>query len=255
MDRAAHLGVSIGRRGFVSSVTTLAFAGCASAPDERFEVPGRGKRWPESSLRTGSRQRDPASPGEALMRQHGMIGRVLLVYEETARRLADEGASLELPFRPDAGFVTVSGVVRSAAHLIRTVVEEHHEAAEERLVFARLKEAGRSTRLVDALLDQHRRGRALTDAILRRVEESRAGEHDAALAALLRDYSRLSRAHAAREDMLLMPSFKATLDGVAYRDVAYELTHERPFSDDGWPTIEADIGAMEAALGMIGADA
>ena len=103
-----------------------------------------------------------AEPGEEvsaledLMREHGVLRRILIVYDEAASRLAGDRSDVDATALADA------------ARLFRQFGEDYHERSlEEAVVFARLKKAGGSAAgLIDSLLAQHARGRAVTDYIL-----------------------------------------------------------------------------------------
>ena len=97
---------------------------------------------------------DDVSPPEDLMREHGILKRVLLVYDEAIRRI---DAKQELS--PDA--------VRDAATIIRTFIEDYHEKLEEDYLFPRFEKAGRLTDLTMVLRAQHQAGRRLTEQITR----------------------------------------------------------------------------------------
>ena len=94
------------------------------------------------------------SPAEDLMREHGVLKRILLVYGEAVRRL---DASEDLPPKP----------VADAAGIIRSFIEDYHGKLEEDYLFPRFKKANKLVDLVDVLLQQHRAGRGLTDITLR----------------------------------------------------------------------------------------
>src|SRR5690242_8744787 len=95
------------RRAFVSSTIACAIAGCASsAASRRKDAAEHGAKEPE------------VGPGEDLMREHGVLRRVMLLYDEAARRL-QAGQSVPLD------------VVSSGAALIRRVIEDYHEQLEE----------------------------------------------------------------------------------------------------------------------------
>ena len=94
-------------------------------------------------------------PVEDLMREHGVLRRVLLIYEEGLRRIA---AHQDFPGNP---FLT-------GAHLIRSFVEDYHEKNEERFIFPHLQRGGGEVEHdVTILLAQHLAGRKLTDEIIR----------------------------------------------------------------------------------------
>ena len=91
---------------------------------------------------------------EDLMKEHGVLNRCLLLYEEAQRRLERKE---EIP--PEAFHHT--------ADLIRLFVEEYHERNEETYIFPEFRRAGKLRDLVETLQRQHRAGRRLTSEILR----------------------------------------------------------------------------------------
>src|SRR4051812_47959120 len=95
---------------------------------------------------------DEVTPAEDLMREHGVVRRVMYLYEDTARRL-DEHA--EVPLDALAG----------CAAMIRRVIEDYHEKIEEDFVFPRFEKAGKLVDLVATLRKQHVSGRNLTEQI------------------------------------------------------------------------------------------
>jgi len=186
------------------------------------------------------------------MQEHGMIGRLCLIYEGAAMRFERDGGSLDVPFRAESGFVTVAGVTAAAARMIRRLVEEEHEVLEEDLVFARLRTAGALESLVASLAAHHGRARRLTSSILERVEGGRSIQ-DVGLAHMLRSYARLSRLHVANEDMMLMPAFRQAVDRSEYHEVSAEL-FQRQEEIARWEDVDDELSAMELALGMMGRD-
>src|SRR5947208_3870564 len=89
-------------------------------------------------------------PPEDLMREHGVLKRVLLIYGEALRRL---GAKQDFP--PDA--------LATAAGIIRSFVEDYHEKLEEDFLFPRFEKANQLVDLVKVLRTQHQAGRRVTD--------------------------------------------------------------------------------------------
>ena len=110
------------------------------------------------------------------MREHGVLRRALLCYDELSRRLR----AGEAPSAPLAG----------TAALIRRFVEDYHERLEETELFPRLRAQKTLAPLVDTLYAQHRAGRDVAaqgaDADARDVEqllvdagrEGRGADHD-----------------------------------------------------------------------------
>src|SRR5262245_37645520 len=128
-------------------------------------------------------------PGEDLMREHGVLRRVLLVYGEVGRRL--DGAGNVDP-----------GPIQRSALLIRTFIEDYHERQEEEVLFPRFERANKLVGLVRVLRAQHQAGRKVTERI--RGLATAAGLKERAGRARLRDelvaFIRMYEPHAARED-------------------------------------------------------
>jgi hypothetical protein len=72
------------------------------------------------------KRENEVSPPEDLMREHGVLKRILLVYGEALRRME---ANQELPPEP----------IQESAKIIRSFVEDYHEKLEERYLFPRFK--------------------------------------------------------------------------------------------------------------------
>src|SRR5204863_3552808 len=95
---------------------------------------------------------DEVTPAEDLMREHGVLRRVMYLYDEAALRL-DKGTEVPL----DA--------LARGAGIIRRVIEDYHEKLEEDFLFPRFEKAGKHADLVATLRKQHAVGRTLTETI------------------------------------------------------------------------------------------
>jgi hypothetical protein len=84
------------------------------------------------------KKNEEVSPPEDLMREHGILKRILLIYGEAIRRIE---ANQDLPPEPLA----------ESATIIREFVEDYHEKLEEDFVFPRFKKANKLVDLVDVL--------------------------------------------------------------------------------------------------------
>jgi hypothetical protein len=94
----------------------------------------------------------PAAPGippdDDLMREHGVLKRVLLCYREMTRRI-------------QAGAPVAQPDLHDAALIIHDYIEGFHEGLEEGYVFPRLRRQPAVAGTVTTLLVQHARGRVL----------------------------------------------------------------------------------------------
>src|SRR5579863_5189194 len=131
------------------------------------------------------------SPAEDLMREHGVLNRILLIYDEHLRLLAAKR--------------TFDGsVLASAADIVKHFVEEYHEKLEEDFLFPRFRKAGKHGKLVDTLQAQHKAGRETTAKIreLAGVATLKYVSSDSEkLADALREFLRMYRPHEAREEI------------------------------------------------------
>jgi hypothetical protein len=93
-------------------------------------------------------------PPEDLMREHGVLKRVLLVYGEVLRRIDSKQG-----FPPET--------LADAARIIRNFVEDYHEKLEEDFLFPRFEKANLLVDLVKVLRAQHQAGRQVTDVTMR----------------------------------------------------------------------------------------
>ena len=96
---------------------------------------------------------EDVSPPEDLMREHGLLNRVLLIYGEAIGRLYGKR---DLPAAP----------LESSAQIIKTFIEDYHEKLEEDHLFPRFEKAGKLVELTKVLREQHAAGRRLTNTIL-----------------------------------------------------------------------------------------
>src|SRR5574338_78847 len=88
---------------------------------------------------------EEVTPAEDLMREHGVLRRVMYLYDEASMRLDAQG---EVPL--DA--------LASGAGIIRHVIEDYHEKLEENFLFPRFEKAGKLADLTAVLRQQHQVG-------------------------------------------------------------------------------------------------
>jgi hypothetical protein len=81
------------------------------------------------------KKNNEVSPPEDLMREHGVLKRILLVYGEALRRM---DTTEDLPPEPLA----------ESAKIIREFVEDYHEKLEENFLFPRFRNANKLVDLV-----------------------------------------------------------------------------------------------------------
>ncbi len=179
-------------------------------------------------------------PTEDLMREHGVLRRILLVYEEAIRKLA-------------SGDAAVVDVIAGAANIVHRFVEGYHEKLEEDFVFPRMEKAGKLVDLTQVLRIQHAAGRKVTDAILASTRQKSLGaERRQSLTASMQSFIRMYAPHAAWEDTELFPAFRllyteAELDRLGDR---FESQEHKLLGSGGFEGSLAEVGDLEKALGI-----
>lgn len=183
---------------------------------------------------------EEVTPAEDLMREHGVLRRVMYLYDEAALRL---DAQRELPLDALAG----------GAGIIRRVIEDYHERLEEDFLFPRFEQAGKLADLTATLRRQHQAGRALTEQITALTRAPLADAADRAkLASLLRSFCRMYRPHAAREDTVLFPELRALVGAKAYAELGeqFEDKERAMLGDHGFERAVEDVARLERAFGL-----
>src|SRR5215469_10839561 len=139
------------------------------------------------------KEEEDVSTNEDLMREHGILKRVLLAYDEVIRRIH---AGHDFP--PDT--------VTAGATIVRKFVEDYHEKLEEDHLFPRFRNAGKLVNLVDVLYAQHQAGRRVTDRIMATAGSLKTADDRNRLARDLEAFNRMYAPHEAREDTVLFPA-------------------------------------------------
>jgi hemerythrin-like domain-containing protein len=180
---------------------------------------------------------------EDLMREHGVLRRALLVYQESALKLKENALSV------------APAALEKTAQLFRAFGEDYHEKQlEEAYIFPAVKKAqGPAAIYADVLLDQHKRGREITDYILSiTASEKIASGSMSSFVSALESFVRMYEHHAAIEDTIVFPAWKATMDGKQLDDIGekFEEIEQQQFGDDGFASAVKRIADIEQSLGM-----
>lgn len=184
---------------------------------------------------------EEVSPVEDLMREHGGLNRILLIYDEALRRIQNkENLDPALIFK--------------SAKIIHDFIEKYHEKLEEEYLFPKLKKAGKMVDLVDILLLQHKAGRVLTQTILSLSTQSHfknKSDVDKLEDSLIK-FIRMYRPHEAREDTVLFPEFKTIVTQKEYDQLGdlFEDREHEMFGKEGFDGVIVQISEIEKALGI-----
>lgn len=180
------------------------------------------------------------SPPEDLMQEHGLLNRVLLIYDTCRIHVVNKEA-----FPKEA--------ILSSANIIRTFVEDYHEKQEENYLFPRFQKANQLTDLVNVLLQQHQAGRRLTDEIMQ-LAKSQTGTdtENKKLIQLLTSFNTMYRPHEAREDTILFPAFRKIVSKHEYDSLGeeFENNEHKLFGKEGFEGMVSKVEAIEKSLNI-----
>ena len=180
-------------------------------------------------------------PPEDLMREHGVLKRVLLIYGEALRRL-----DAKQDFPPDA--------LADAAGIIRSFIEDYHEKLEEDFLFPRFEKANQLVDLVKVLRTQHQAGRRVTDITMRfaNLQSLKNDSERAQLIASMEQFIRMYNPHEAREDTVLFPAFRKIVSPHEFDSLGedFEKKEDELFGEDGFEKVVDKVAGIEKGLGI-----
>ena len=222
------------RRRFLTATTALGI-GTLGLP----MVAARGDDKPKDDKKDKPEEEFGAT--EDLMREHGVLNRILLIYEEGLRRLRDKE---DVP--PD--------VFHKPATLVRKFVEDYHEKLEETFIFPEFVKAKKLADLVAVLKAQHEAGRKVTDVILRNAVADQFRKDDArkALVRSCEAFVRMYRPHEAREDTVLFPALHKIVPAKRLKELGerFEKEEDRLFGEEGFEKTVEQVAGIEKQLGI-----
>ncbi|OPX87353.1 MAG: hypothetical protein A4E53_02535 [Pelotomaculum sp. PtaB.Bin104] len=183
-------------------------------------------------------------PTEDLMREHGVLKRILLIYQDVIECL--NGMK---PCNPSS----IKNVVYNTATIAQSFIENYHQRLEENYVFPVFFQRGQYVELVRVLQEQHNAARHLTNLVLKfSSTQISCGQKRFHLAYLLSLYIRMYEPHSAREDTVLFPSFRKLLTPGEFEQLGklFEEIEEQKFGTNGFQRIVNQVAEIEQMLGI-----
>jgi hemerythrin-like domain-containing protein len=180
---------------------------------------------------------------EDLMREHGVLRRILVIYRATAPAI-----------RTASGGVDARQLWK-AADLFRRFGEAYHEQMlEEQHIFPQvMKAGGAGAALVPTLLAQHARGRQITAYIQSTTQNGGITGTDAEpLGAALESFARMYEPHTAFEDTIVFQAWRNSLSAKQLDEMGdqFEDIEKRTFKGDGFDMAVDEVAAIEHGLGL-----
>src|SRR5579862_119828 len=187
---------------------------------------------------------------ERLMREHGILRRVLLMYDELSRRI---DARQDFPLQ----------TAIDSAQIVRKYIEAYHEKLEEEHIFPLFRQyyrrddvlrlyAQKLMDLVDILYEQHKAGRPLTERILSTLKSIKTPDDRQKLARDMRAFIRMYAPHMAREDTVLFPALHIIAPRQEFEALGekFDEIEHKTFGTDGFDIYLDQVTAFEKYLGI-----
>ena len=205
--------------------STLVVPFSALAIEKPQKKPANKSKEPEADVSTN----------EDLMREHGVLNRILLIYDEVTRRI-------------QANEKIDTTVVTKSAGLIKSFIEDYHEKLEEDYIFPRFEQAGKLIELTVNLRAQHAMGRRVTE----RIAAAAKGGDMQTLPKLLAAFNRMYRPHEAREDTVLFPALHKLVSKHEYDALGeqFESIERKTFGGDGFDMAVEQVAELEKQFGI-----
>lgn len=238
----------------LSMISALKADSCASASFCSIDKPHENKPSIEPVVSIITKNNDdesscakaPADEGdipltEDLMREHGILNRVLLMYEEVIRRI-DTGK----PFSLDT--------LSQAVNIIKTFIEEYHEKMEEDYLFPLFEKHRKEVKLVRTLKLQHTRGKEITNKV--RTILTGKTELDQrqkrTIRTLLQQFITMYRPHEARENTVLFPLVRSLMSDEEFKEMGekFDKLEHQLFGEHGFESIVGKVETLEKELGI-----
>lgn len=179
-------------------------------------------------------------PVEDLMREHGVLRRILLIYREGIRRA-------------NGGEAIPAKTILGAAKIVQRFIESYHEKLEENYLFPQFEQHKTLTDLVVTLRNQHEAGRRITDRVISLSQGTLdTPSEQNALVDNLQQFIRMYEPHAAREDTVLFPTFRSVISPQQYDrfgDIFEDEEHAR-FGPKGFENIVEQVATLEKSVGI-----
>lgn len=185
------------------------------------------------------------SPIEDLMREHGVLSRILLIYKNIIYRI---NSNSYYNIAED-----IYALAWEATNIVKQFIEEYHQVLERDYVFPVLSQYEQYRELIEILLIQHEAAKCTTDEILVIFESGqRNNDTHKQLSRLLLEFVQMYEPHSAREDTVVFPAFHQLTPTDKFNEMGekFESIEEQKFGERGFEKIVGQISQIEKALNI-----
>lgn len=178
---------------------------------------------------------------EDLMREHGVLDRILLIYEEIIKRIENK-----VDFSPSSLYAAVS--------ILKSFIADYHEKMEEDYVFPLFEKQNREIKLVRTLREQHNKGRDITTRLQQILEIQKVLDTKTkhVIKQLLQSYIDMYRPHEAQEDTVLFPQVRSLVSEKEFKELGekFENFEHMFFGENGFNKMVKKVENIEKELGI-----
>ncbi len=182
-----------------------------------------------------------SSPVEDLMKEHGAVERILLIYQRMIE-MAITGQEIDV------------SVIRRASKMVDEYVASHHERDEENYVFPKFREANYIVDLVDTLERQHDVARELNAQVMELSSKGAEISQDEAvrLLDLCGMFINMYLPHISRENTILFPVFFDIVSADYVNDIKEKMEgeEEKVLGETGFRGLMGRISELEKEIGI-----
>lgn len=184
-------------------------------------------------------------PTEDLMREHGVLHRILLIYNDALKYLKGQKINNQ---------VNIYCIIYNTAIITQQFIENYHQKLEEQYVFPRFSKNPKYNILINTLINQHNAASKLTNTVLyySLIENNCYFENNFQLIRLLSLYINMYNPHSAREDTVVFPAFHELVTPEEFKELGerFEEIEEQKFGKDGFKHIVNEVAKIEKVLGI-----
>jgi hemerythrin-like domain-containing protein len=185
------------------------------------------------------------SPVEDLMREHGLLHRILLIYKDIIDRMIVSDIYTPEP---------IYACIRETTIIIKQFIIDYHQVLEQDYVFPTLSQHEKYKQLIQILLIQHEAAKCATDEILAILESElkRIRAYHKRLMQLMSEFIQMYEPHSAREDTVIFPAFHELTPPDTFRALGerFEDIEEQKFGENGFQNVLEHVAQIEKSLGI-----
>jgi hemerythrin-like domain-containing protein len=177
---------------------------------------------------------------EDLMREHGILNRVLLIYENIIDKIHHH-----TDFNLDT--------LQKAVDIIRLFIEGHHERLEEDYIFPLFEQHKIHLDLIKTLKEQHIKGREISSHLEKIIEtQELTNKNRFLIQHYLTEFITMYRPHEAHEDTEIFPLVRTFMSEKEFEELGdlFEDFEHQLFGQHGFENMLKKLDAIEKELGI-----